>query len=357
MYNLDLGNQQLNKELETKVEAQLASLEKAKYCLTTNSGVSSISIVLQLLNHGDCVAVQHDYYNGTRSLINKIMNHRYTNVTLDQIDPYSQLENLLSRPNNDIKLVFLESPSNPMMTIIDFERISQICKKHKVISAADNTICSPIYQNPLTHGIDIVIHSCTKYIGGHSDCVAGAICTKDEDIYKKMRYLRDITGQQTNQFNLYLMDQGLQTLKIRAQRVHKNAIKIAEYLKSHPKVAKVYFPLFDTHAEIDIMKKQSTGYLGLISFHINTDDFDESCEFPKRLKMFEFGPSLGGVISSIEQQGTSHKSQFTPEDAIKRGFKDNLMRISVGIENAADLIADLEQSLSKVKVIKYEPKL
>eukprot|EP00347_Sterkiella_histriomuscorum_P001491 403371831 len=270
MEALDLGNFQNSSKLEEKVENKIAKLENARYCLVSNSGVSAIQMLLHVLPLNSKILVQDDFYSGTRHMLNKIYHERFLQIPIFPHDHLQKIEEMLSQENHNISLILIETPSNPITQVYDIQEISKICKKHSVLLSVDNTFCSPIFQNPLNFGADVVIHSASKYLSGHSDSVCGALCTNNEELYNKMKILREVSGQSLNQFNLYLLDQGLQTLKIRVKRISQNAMKLAVWLKQHPKIDRVYHPMMPEHPGYDIMRKQTTGFCGTFSFYVKS---------------------------------------------------------------------------------------
>lgn len=325
------------------LEIKLASLENGRFGLAFASGLAAEStILLSLIKPGDHIVAFDDLYGGTKRLINQVFgNYNFNTSFVDAVDPRN-IENAIKE---NTKLVWLESPTNPLLKVSDIKAISEITKKHGVVLVVDNTFLSPYFQKPLDLGADIVVHSSTKYIGGHSDVLGGSVILNDEELYKKIQYHQNAVGAVLAPFDSYLTLRGIKTLAIRLERHNKNAIEIAHYLKKHPKVKKVIYPGLKSHPQHKLATKQATGYGGIISFEI-TGTIDDAKVFLEKLKLFALAESLGGVESLIELPAVMTHASVAKEVREQIGISDTLVRISVGIEDIADLIADLEQALA-----------
>ncbi|WP_321518234.1 cystathionine gamma-synthase [uncultured Bacteroides sp.] len=324
------------------LEIKLASLENGRFGLAFASGLAAEStILLSLIKPGDHIVAFDDLYGGTKRLINQVFdNYNFNTSFVDAVDP-KNIENAIKE---NTKLVWLESPTNPLLKVSDIKAISEITKRHGVILVVDNTFLSPYFQKPLDLGADIVVHSSTKYIGGHSDVLGGSVILNDEDLYKKIQYHQNAVGAVLAPFDSYLTLRGIKTLAIRLERHNKNAIEIAHYLEKHPKVIKVIYPGLKSHPQHELATKQATGYGGIISFEI-AGTIDDAKAFLEKLNLFALAESLGGVESLIELPAVMTHASVAKEVREQIGISDTLVRISVGIEDVADLIADLEQAL------------
>jgi Cystathionine beta-lyases/cystathionine gamma-synthases len=325
------------------LEIKLASLENGRFGLAFASGLAAEStILLSLIKPGDHIVAFDDLYGGTKRLINQVFgNYNFNTSFVDAVDP----QNIENAIKENTKLVWLESPTNPLLKVSDIKAISEITKRHGVILVVDNTFLSPYFQKPLDLGADIVVHSSTKYIGGHSDVLGGSVILNDEDLYKKIQYHQNAVGAVLPPFDSYLTLRGIKTLAIRLERHNKNAFEIAHYLEKHPKVKKVIYPGLKSHPQHELATKQATGYGGIISFEI-AGTIDDAKAFLEKLKLFALAESLGGVESLIELPAVMTHASVAKEVREQIGISDTLVRISVGIEDVADLIADLEQALA-----------
>ncbi|KAA6299843.1 MAG: Cystathionine beta-lyase [Candidatus Ordinivivax streblomastigis] len=325
------------KALETK----LASLENATYGLAFSSGLAAEStILLSLLKQSDHIIAFDDLYGGTKRLFNQV----FSGFDVSYVDATnaSQVEAAIIKPST--KLVWIESPSNPLLKLSDIKAIAEITHKHKLILVVDNTFLSPYFQKPLDLGADIVIHSSTKYIGGHSDVLGGAVLLNDKALYENIQYHQNAIGAVLPPFDSYLTLRGIKTLALRLEQHQKNALEIAHYLEKHPKVIRVYYPGLKTHPQYELAKTQATGFGGVVSFEIKGTITDAE-RFLERLKVFALAESLGGVESLIELPSVMTHASVPKEIREQVGITDTLIRVSVGIEDIKDLIADLEQAL------------
>ena len=326
----------------TALEKNIASLEEGKYGLAFSSGMSAISTITQMLNAGDHIICSDDVYGGTFRLFDKVL--KKFNLEFDFID-LTGLQSLERHIKNTTKLVWLESPSNPLLKLIDIELIACIAKKHNILVVVDNTFATPFFQKPLKLGADIVMHSTTKYLNGHSDVIGGALVMNDQELYTKLQFLQNAAGGVPGPFDCFLVLRGIKTLAIRMERHAENALKIAQFLESHPKVRKVIYPGLSSHPQHEIAKKQMAGFGGIITFFIK-GGLEAARRFLERVKIFSLAESLGGVESLIEHPAIMTHASLPKEVREKIGISDELIRVSVGIEHVDDLISDLKQALT-----------
>ena len=328
----------------TRLESCLASLENATFSMVTSSGMSACSLILQSLPHGSKILCGDDVYGGTYRLLNTIYNDRFEIKHINTTDIESvKIE--LNSFNPD--LVWIESPTNPMLQISD---IKAICKSAHIVGAkvvVDNTFMSPYFQNPLDLGADMVMHSLTKYINGHSDVVGGAIMLNDESQYEKLWYLQNSIGPSQSPFDSWLVLRGVKTLSVRMKAHEENAIKIADFLIAHSKIEKVIYPGLESHPQHELAKSQMNGFGGMLSFYIK-GGLSESNKFLKQLSLFTLAESLGGVESLIEHPAIMTHASVPVKERNELGISDNFIRISVGIEDIEDLKADLKQALDAI---------
>ena len=328
----------------TRLESCLASLENATFSMVTSSGMSACSLILQSLPHGSKILCGDDVYGGTYRLLNTIYNDRFEIKHINTTDIESVKIELNSfKPN----LVWIESPTNPMLQISD---IKAICNSAHIVGAkvvVDNTFMSPYFQNPLDLGADMVMHSLTKYINGHSDVVGGAIMLNDITQYEKLWYLQNSIGPSQSPFDSWLVLRGVKTLSVRMKAHEENAIKIADFLIKHPNVEKVIYPGLESHPQHELAKSQMNGFGGMLSLYIK-GGLSESSKFLKQLSLFTLAESLGGVESLIEHPAIMTHASVPVEERNELGITDNFIRISVGIEDIDDLKADLKQALDAI---------
>ena len=325
------------KALETK----LAALENASYGLAFSSGLAAETTLLTaLLKSGDHIVAFDDLYGGTKRLFNHIFNNYHIGVTFVDATDISLVENAILPQT---RLIWIESPSNPLLKICNIAEISKIATARKLVLAVDNTFLSPYFQKPLDLGADIVVHSSTKYIGGHSDVLGGALLLNSPDRYEKLQYHQNAVGAVLSPFDSYLTLRGVKTLALRMEQHQQNAFLIADYLRQHPKVKKVIYPGLENHPQHALAKAQSTGFGGVLSFEIASSRSDAEA-FLEKLRIIALAESLGGVESLIELPAAMTHSSVPKEIREQVGITDTLIRISAGIENSNDLIADLEQA-------------
>lgn len=326
----------------TALEKNIASLEEGNYGLAFSSGMSAISTITQMLNAGDHIICSDDVYGGTFRLFDKVL--KKFNLEFDFID-LTSLQSLERHIKNTTKLVWLESPSNPLLKLIDIEATARIAKSRGIVTVVDNTFATPFFQKPLKLGADIVMHSTTKYLNGHSDVIGGALVMNDQELYNKLQFLQNAAGGVPGPFDCFLVLRGIKTLAIRMERHAGNALKIAQFLENHPKVRKVIYPGRSSHPQHELAKKQMTGFGGIVTFFIK-GGLEAARKFLERVKIFSLAESLGGVESLIEHPAIMTHASLPTEVREKIGISDELIRVSVGIENVDDLIDDLKQALT-----------
>ncbi|WP_175059847.1 cystathionine gamma-synthase [Thermococcus sp. 2319x1] len=328
------------------LERKLAALENAKYGLAFSSGLAAEStVLLALLKKGDHVIAFDDLYGGTKRLFNQVMERFGLEFTyVDARD----FENVRRAIKENTRMIWLETPTNPLLKLADIKGISEIAQEKNVIVVVDNTFASPYFQNPLSLGADIVLHSATKYLGGHSDVVGGAIMVNDNELYEKLKFHQNAVGAILSPFDSWLVMRGIKTLAVRMEKHEKNAIKIAEYLEKHPLVEKVYYPGLPSHPQHELAKRQMRGFGGMLSFELK-GGLEDAVKFVESLKIFALAESLGGVESLIELPAIMTHASIPKEEREKVGIKDSLIRVSVGIEDVEDLIEDLERGFEAVR--------
>lgn len=325
------------------LESNLAAIENGKYGACFGSGLAAIDCVIKMLNPGDEVISTNDLYGGSYRIFKTIF-EKY-GIKFHFVDML-KIENISNVINDKTKLIWVETPTNPMMNIIDIEAVSKIAKSNHALLAVDNTFATPYLQTPLDLGADIVMHSVTKYLGGHSDVVMGALVCNDDKIAEEMYRIQNSSGAVTAPMDSFLVLRGIKTLHVRLQRHCENGEKIARWLNDHPKVDKVYWPGFETHTNHDVAKRQMRGFGGMISFTLKGNQIEEAKQIVKQTHLFSLAESLGGVESLIGHPATMTHASIPKEEREKSGVVDSLIRLSVGIEDADDLIADLDKAMS-----------
>lgn len=324
------------------LERSLASIENGKHGLAFGSGLAAIDAVLKLLQPGDEVVSTNDLYGGSYRLFTKIFEGFGIKFHFVGMNNVQAVANSI---NSNTKLIWVETPTNPMMNVVDIKAVSQIAKQHKILLAVDNTFASPYLQQPLDLGADIVMHSATKYIGGHSDVVLGALIVKDDDLAERLYFIQNASGAVCGPMDSFLTLRGIKTLHVRMQRHCENGRKVAEYLNNHSKIEKVYWPGFKTHPNHHIAKSQMKGFGGMLSFIPTGADYKAAIKIIENLKMFTLAESLGGVESLAGHPASMTHASIPKIEREKSGVVDSLIRLSVGIEDAQDLIDDLEQAI------------
>lgn len=324
------------------LEKSLAALENGKFGLCFGSGLAAIDALLKTLKPGDEVISTNDLYGGSYRIFTSIFADFGIEFTFVPMDSPGDVESHISKKT---KLLWVETPTNPMMNIIDIAAISKIAKKHNVLLAVDNTFATPYLQTPLELGADVVMHSVTKYIGGHSDVVMGSLVTSDETLAKKLYFIQNSSGAVPGPQDCFLVLRGIKTLHLRMQRHCENGREIAHFLADHPKVEYVYWPGFENHPNHDVAKRQMSDFGGMISFSFKENTQDVAYRFLENLKVFSLAESLGGVESLAGHPASMTHASIPKEDRIKAGVVDSLIRLSVGVEDVEDLIEDLKQAL------------
>ena len=324
------------------LEKCIASLEGAKYGICFSSGMGAIDAVAKLLKPGDEVITGDDLYGGTYRLFTKVyekfgIKFHFINV----MDP----DTIEQHVNKNTKLIWIETPTNPMMNIVDIEACSKIAKKHQLILAVDNTFASPYLQNPIEFGADIVMHSVTKYLGGHSDLVMGALVTSDDGLYERLAFILNSSGANPGPQDCFLVLRGIKTLHVRMDRHCFNGRKVAEFLLTHPKVDKVNWPGFENHPGHALAKKQMKDFGGMISFSLKENKLEDAFKIASSTQVFSLAESLGGVESLIGHPASMTHASIPVKEREKAGVVDSLLRLSVGIEDIEDLLDDLRQAL------------
>ncbi len=325
------------------LQKNIAALENGKHCVCFSSGMGATDAVMKLLSPGDEVITGDDLYGGTYRLFTKIfekygIKFHFVNLT--------DANNIKQYVNSKTKLIWAETPTNPTMQIIDIEACSKIAKENNLILVVDNTFASPYLQNPLALGADIVMHSVTKYLGGHSDVVMGALITNDDKLHEQIYFILNSCGANPGPMDSFLVMRGIKTLHLRMERHCYNGRKIAEFLKSHPKIEKVYWPGFPEHPNHQIAKKQMRDFGGMISIVLKGANLEQTFKIASSFKVFSLAESLGGVESLVNHPATMTHASIPKEEREKSGVVENLLRLSVGVEDVDDLIDDLKQALA-----------
>ena len=326
----------------TALEQALASIENGVRGLAFASGLAATDSVMKLLKPGDEVIAMDDLYGGTYRMFARI--YQEFGIKFHFID-MTNLEKFKSLINENTKLVWVETPTNPLMKLADIAEIAKVTKKHKLLFAVDNTFATPYLQKPLDLGADIVMHSATKYLGGHSDVIAGALIVKEEALGEKLHFAQFATGGTLGPMDSYLVLRGIKTLHLRVQRHCENGAKVAEYLVNHPKVASVYYPGLESHPNHEIAKKQMiSGFGGMVSFTFKSGAKVDAIKMLEKVKVFTLAESLGGVESLANHPALMTHASIPEEKRKEIGITDDLVRLSVGVEDISDLLADLEQA-------------
>jgi cystathionine gamma-lyase len=319
----------------------LASLEDGKFGFAFASGCAATTTVLHMLKSGDHVIANDDMYGGTFRLFDKVLKHN--GIEFSFID-LTDVKNLESAIKKNTKMVWLETPTNPMLKISDISGIAKLTQAADILLAVDNTFMSPYFQKPLNLGADIVVHSTTKFVNGHSDIVGGAVITKDPAIAEKLAFLSNSMGAICSPFDSFICMRSLKTLPLRMEAHQSNAIKIAEFLDSHKKISSVIYPGLRSHPQYNLAKKQMSGFGGMITFNLK-GGLEQARGLLENVKVFSLAESLGGVESLIEHPAIMTHASVPKENREKLGITDGLVRLSVGVENIEDLIWDLDQAL------------
>jgi cystathionine beta-lyase len=325
----------------TALEDALASIENGARGLAFSSGLAATDCLLRMFKAGDEIIAMDDLYGGTYRLFTRL--YKDSGIQFHFVD-MNDLEKFQSLINENTKLVWVETPTNPLMKLADIQEIAKITKKHNILFAVDNTFATPYLQKPLDLGADIVMHSATKYLGGHSDVIAGALIIKDKTFGEELHFKQFATGATLGPMDSFLVLRGIKTLHLRVQRHCENGIKVAEFLSNHPNVERVYYPGLPDHPHHDIAKKQMSGFGGMVSFTFKTGKKADSISFLEKLKVFTLAESLGGVESLANHPALMTHASIPEDKRLEVGITDDLVRLSVGVEDIADLLADIEQA-------------
>lgn len=324
------------------LEKSLASLENGNFGLAFGSGLAAIDAILKLFKAGDEIISTNDLYGGSYRLFTRIfegLGIRFHFIGMQDA------EGIKEYINENTKLIWVETPTNPMMSIIDIEAVSKIARKHDLLLAVDNTFATPYLQQPLALGADIVMHSATKYLGGHSDVVMGGLVVKDKELADKLYFIQKASGGICGPQDSFLVLRGIKTLHLRMQRHCENGEAVAKFLRSNAKIDKVYWPGFEDHPNHVIAKKQMSGFGGMISFTTKESTLESAIKIVENLKIFTLAESLGGVESLAGHPASMTHASIPKQERVKTGVVDSLIRLSVGIEDEEDLIADLKQAI------------
>lgn len=324
------------------LEKSLASLEEGKFGLAFSSGVAATNAVLNLLKKGDHIVAGDDLYGGTYRLLERVFKKWGVSTAYADVDNVNSFKKAITKKT---KLIWIETPTNPLLKIVDIEKISKISRKSNIIFAVDNTFASPYFQKPLLLGADIVVHSTTKYIAGHSDIIGGAVVVNDIKLYNDLKFYQNAAGAVPGPWDCWLTLRGIKTLPIRMRAHQENAFFIARFLAGHKKVEEVYYPGLKNSKGFEIAKTQMSGFSGMVSVRLK-GDFSSVERFISKLKIFSLAESLGGVESLVCYPAGMTHGAILAQDRIKRGITDNFIRLSVGIENKIDLKNDLAQALA-----------
>ena len=324
------------------LENNLASIENGKFGLAFGSGLAAIDAVVKLFKPGDEIISTNDLYGGSYRLFTKIFEGLGIKFHFVGMNDLAAVEEKI---NDNTKLIWVETPTNPMMNIIDIEAVSKIAKKNDLLLAVDNTFATPYLQQPLDLGADIVMHSATKYLGGHSDVVMGVLVVKEEKLAEKLYFIQNASGAVCGPQDAFLVLRGIKTLHLRMQRHCENGEAVARFLKSNPKIKNVYWPGFEDHPNHEIAKKQMKGFGGMISFTTKENTLKSATEIVEKLKVFTLAESLGGVESLAGHPASMTHASIPKEEREKTGVVDSLIRLSVGVEDEEDLVEDLKQAI------------
>ena len=324
------------------LERSIASLENAKYGLAFSSGLSAIDAIMKLFSPGDEIISTNDLYGGSYRLFEKVFKKFGLKFVFTDLRNLNEIENLIS---SKTKLIWVETPTNPMINIVDIEDLSKICKTNNLLLAVDNTFSTPFLQKPIDLGADIVMHSATKFLAGHSDVILGLLALSNDELAEKLFFMQNSSGAICGPMDSFLTLRGIKTLHVRMQRHCENARVIANYLKKHDKVDNVYWPGFENHTNHNIAKSQMNDFGGMISFTVK-GNFDLVKRITSSFKVFTLAESLGGVESLVNHPATMTHASIPKEERDKIGITDNLIRLSVGIEDISDLVDDIKQAIN-----------
>ncbi|KAB7504864.1 Cystathionine gamma-lyase [Armadillidium nasatum] len=325
------------------LERCLASLEQAKYGLTFASGMAATQSIINMLKVGDHFITMDDLYGGTNRFFRKVASK--FGLIIDFVDA-TDLENVRKAVKENTKMIWIETPTNPTLKVVDIRGVSEIAKSlPDCFTVVDNTFLSPYFQRPLTLGADMVLHSCTKYLNGHSDVLMGAVCTNSDVLEEKLRFLQNAIGSVPSPFDCYLVNRSLKTLALRMKKHWENGLAVAKFLENNPYVEKVLHPGLPSHPQHELAKKQSYGHSGMITFYIKGNNLEVARNFFKHIKMFTLAESLGGFDSLAQLPSLMSHASVSPEERARLNITDGLIRLSCGLEDSEDLINDVDQAL------------
>jgi len=327
----------------TALQTALASLESAEYCLAFSSGMGAATTAMLLFKEGDHVVSSRDVYGGTYRLFRAVLENFGLTFSFVETSRLREIERAMNRRT---RLVWIESPTNPLLRITDIGAAAKIAHRHDALCLVDNTFASPVFQRPLELGADLVLHSTTKYLAGHADVVGGAICLNESSLYKRLKFLQNAAGATPSPFDCFLTLRGLKTLALRMREHEKNAIEIAQFLQDHARVRRVYYPGLNRHPGHDIAASQMDGFSGIVSFEVK-GGLADARRVLARLRLFKIAESLGGVESLVELPAVMTHASIPKRERKKAGLDDGLIRLSVGIEHHQDLLEDLKRGLSR----------
>jgi len=326
----------------TALQNALAALENAKHGICYASGLAATDAILKLFQPGDEIVATNDLYGGTYRIFTKVFEGFGLTFRFVDLSDAAQVETVFSEKT---KLLWLETPTNPLLRLIDIEAFTKAAKARGVLTVVDNTFASPYLQNPLDLGADLVLHSVTKYLGGHSDTVMGAIMLNDDALAQRLAFIQNACGAVPGPQDCFLVLRGIKTLHLRMQRHCENASRVADFLQSHPKVGKVYYPGLESHPGHELAKRQMRDFGGMLSFELKGDDYEEAVRVMSSFHVFSLGESLGGVESLCTHPASMTHASIPKEERAKSGLKDTLIRLSVGVEDVEDLMEDLRQAI------------
>ncbi|RYF70894.1 MAG: cystathionine gamma-synthase [Cytophagaceae bacterium] len=326
----------------TALQQNLAALENGHHGICFASGLAATDAILKLYRPGDEIVVSSDLYGGTYRIMTRVFQEFGLVFRFIDLSDPTQLESALTPAT---KMVWIETPTNPLMRLVDIAGVAAITKARGIQLVVDNTFSSPYLQNPLDLGADIVVHSATKYLGGHSDTVMGAIVVNDDETAQRLAFIQNACGAVPGPQDCFLVLRGIKTLHVRMQRHCENAMAVAQYLKQHPKIAHVYYPGLPDHPGYELAKRQMRGFGGMLSFELTGDSLADAVRVMERIKVFTLAESLGGVESLCTHPASMTHASIPKEERLKNGLRDTLIRLSVGIEDSQDLIADLAQAI------------
>ncbi|MEQ8703932.1 MAG: cystathionine gamma-synthase [Phaeodactylibacter sp.] len=329
----------------TVLENNIAALENGKHGICYGSGLAAMDAVLKLLNPGDEVVSTNDLYGGSYRLMTKVYARYGIKSTFVN---FNDLDAVRAAISDKTKLLWIETPTNPMLNIVDIEAVCDIAREKGILSCVDNTFASPYLQNPLDLGADIVLHSATKYLGGHSDVVLGVLVTRQDELAEQFHFFQNAVGAVPGPQDCFLVLRGIKTLHLRVERACQNAAAIAQVLKANDKVGNVYYPGFPEHPGHEIAKKQMRHFGGMVSFDLADDRFELAVKVLSNTQIFTLAESLGGVESLISHPASMTHASIPREERLKVGLTDSLIRLSVGVEDVEDLVADLKQALAQL---------